>query len=161
MGSLVRGGVSYTHNGYGSAATDVQFLAGDSGLVSKDVNSAILELATILKNSVAQFAYHNYQYTGANNQTVMEFLKETLIDASRSIGGFHLFYLTVAEDKHYIGLTMTADTKCSFDLRSVENPSVAYYGSFDNMSTGSADSFKMYAVTTDGEELFSKPEFTL
>lgn len=161
MGAIMHGGNNYSHNGLMSPATDVSFAAGLSGLKSKNVNDAILEVLEIVQNVVAQFTSHTYEYTGANGQTKMAFLKEALVESSRSVGGFHLMYLTVETDNRFVGMTTTAGTKCSFTLHSIDNPSVMYYGYFDNMVTGNVDSFRMYKVTNDGTELFSKPDFTI
>lgn len=161
MGSILHGGNNYSGTGIGTPAVDITFAAGLSGLKAQNVNDAILELLEIVQNSVAQFTSHQYTYTGDNGQTKMQFLKESLKKSSRSVGGFHLMYLTIASDNNFVGMTMTAGTKCSFTLHSVEDPGVIYYGNFDNMVTENSNSFMMYRVSNDGTELFSKPDFTI
>lgn len=159
MPSIFKAGNNYTNPGFGTPASDILFQAGLSGMKSKNVNDAILELASIVTNAVSQFTSHTYEYVASSGKTVTEFLKESLIASSRAPGGFHLFYLTISEGRHYIGLTRTTGTKCSFDLHSVETPDKFYYGSFDNMNTGSPDSFSMYILTSTGENLFTGPDF--
>lgn len=135
-GSLYRGGVNFSNGGPGSPATDISFAPGLSGLTSNNVNSAIIELATIVKNAVDQFTTHEYVYpTGDNTQTVSAFFEKSLRDASREAGAFHVMYLTVSEDQHYIGVTTTANHKCNFSLHSVEDPEKNYTGSFDDSNT--------------------------
>ena len=161
MPRIIRGGIEYSGNGYDMPATNIKFSAGNSGLTSENVNDAIIELSRIVSNAVSQFAYHNYKYDIDTGKTVMEFLKDSLISASHSVGGFHLFYLEISEDKHYIGLTMTCNTSCSFNLRSIENPSIAYYGVFDTIIGDSAGNFTMFKINTDGENLFDSVDFTI
>ena len=161
MGAILHDGNNYSGTGIGTPAVDIPFAAGLSGMKAKNVNDAILEIFDIVKNSVAQFTSHEYTYTGDNGQTKMQFLKDCLKKSSRSIGGFHLIYLTVESDNRFVGMTTTAGTKCSFTLHSIDNPGVVYYGYFDNMVTENSTSFMMYKVSTDGTELFSKPDFTI
>lgn len=145
MGSIYRGGKNFSQNGPGMPATQVPFAAETSGLKAKNVNAAILEVYGIVQNAVKQFTAHTYTYpTGANDQSVEDFLKDALKTASQKPGGFNLLDIT-KDNKHYIGVTSTVGSKCSFTLHSVENPANIFYGYFDNMN--SAGGVKIYKVT--------------
>lgn len=159
MGVIRKSNENFSNDGFGMAAVDVKFSPGLSGLTSNNVNDAILEIAEIVKNTALQFV--GKSYVCYDNNAKMQFLKDSLVDASRAEGGFKLFTLTISDAVAYIGMTTTAGTKCSFTLHSIATPATAYYGYFDNMSTGAADSFKMYQINGDGTELFTKAGFSI
>lgn len=158
-GSIYRDGVNYSNAGPGCPATSITFLPETSGLKSKNVNDAIIELANILNTAVAQFVSHTYEYPTGSSQAKIDFVKETLKEASRAVGGFHLFSMKTGVNE-YIGMTHTVDNKCSFTLHSVDDPKLFYYGYFDDMDTAS-DKFYMYQATGTETNIFEESVFPL
>ena len=154
-GSILKNGVNYSNGGLKNNAFDVSFVAENTNMVSNNVNDAINELARIVTNAVEQFNTHRYEL-GSDR---IASLKTALVESSRRVGGMCMFELATGENVEYIGSTMTTSNECSFILHKIADPSVRYYGYFNNMSTGAADSFKMY--DRNGVEQFSKSGFTI